>query len=313
MKKIMILILALNQILALTACSHKHNYVIDDEVKPTCIDEGRSAGAHCSSCGEVLIEQSIIAPKGHNIVGVQCLDCDYKASEELDYYVDEYKNVIATIGECTSENIVVFPCDENGNLIDVFKFYDKNNCKFVKSIVFEEGIERIVGGVDGCVNITSVKLPESLKVLGGGIFFECASLKEISIPDGVMEIGNFTFYGCKSLETLELSRHIQRVGERAFLGCESLNSISFEEVREINDNAFEGCINLKAINLPKTLTDIGSKIFYNCPQLEVINYDCTIEQWNAIRKAEDWHIGLYYPCVIKCTDGEISMSDILYG
>ena len=43
----------------------QHDSVLDDYVPPTCTEDGYSMGYHCSRCGEVTIEQSVIPALGH--------------------------------------------------------------------------------------------------------------------------------------------------------------------------------------------------------------------------------------------------------
>lgn len=61
--------------LALTACDflpidkpHTHTEVVDQGIAPTCTESGLTEGAHCSDCGEIIKEQSTIAPLGHTEV-----------------------------------------------------------------------------------------------------------------------------------------------------------------------------------------------------------------------------------------------------
>lgn len=46
----------------------EHVSVVDPAVAPTCTENGKTAGAHCSICGEVLIPQSSTDPIGHTTV-----------------------------------------------------------------------------------------------------------------------------------------------------------------------------------------------------------------------------------------------------
>lgn len=46
----------------------KHNVVTTKGVEPSCINGGWTEGSHCSTCGEVIVEQKYIDPIGHTEV-----------------------------------------------------------------------------------------------------------------------------------------------------------------------------------------------------------------------------------------------------
>ena len=52
----------------LGGCSCKHTIVIDEKIDPTCELPGMTEGQHCGDCGEVLVEQEVIEPLGHDTV-----------------------------------------------------------------------------------------------------------------------------------------------------------------------------------------------------------------------------------------------------
>ena len=48
--------------------NHTHTIVNDAAITPTCTDSGKTAGQHCSECGEVITPQEIIPPNGHSLI-----------------------------------------------------------------------------------------------------------------------------------------------------------------------------------------------------------------------------------------------------
>ena len=55
--------------------SHIHEVVIDEAVAATCTRDGVTEGSHCSKCGEVLEEQTVIPAMGHLYAGGTCERC----------------------------------------------------------------------------------------------------------------------------------------------------------------------------------------------------------------------------------------------
>ena len=51
-----------------------HNPVTDAAVEPTCTETGLTEGSHCSVCGEVITEQTVIPVKGHTMDYVAAAD-----------------------------------------------------------------------------------------------------------------------------------------------------------------------------------------------------------------------------------------------
>ncbi len=76
-------------------------------------------------------------------------------------------------------------------------------------------------------NITELKLPSKLEVIGKMAFQKCRKLKSLIIPESVKSIGEYAFASCIALETLE------------FKGT--------DENINIDDYAFDWCFNLKEI------------------------------------------------------------------
>ena len=52
-----------------------HTKVVDKSSTPTCTKTGRTEGAHCSACGEILIAQDVISVVGHSYKDGMCVWC----------------------------------------------------------------------------------------------------------------------------------------------------------------------------------------------------------------------------------------------
>lgn len=112
------------------------------------------------------------------------------------------------------------------NNIDIFCiaancFKDNNR---IREVFVSEPIYNISDGAfQGCCNLTTVSLPNTMKVIGNQAFKNCASIKEIFIPAGVIDIGEKAFSDCTQLEKIILPGSIGHIGTDAFDNCPNVN------------------------------------------------------------------------------------------
>lgn len=160
-------------------------------------------------------------------------------------------------------------------------------------ICVPEGVEIIkTGAFDVCKNITSLKLPDSLKIIEK-YAFQDTKLKKIEIPKGVEKIENNAFFcanfedilfqnsmeclpsglfsSCRELKNIKLPSNLKSIPPSAFENCWILKKISIpESVKVIGDNAFAGCQSLTEIQLPENLEELGRQCFLGCYGLKQI-------------------------------------------
>lgn len=142
-------------------------------------------------------------------------------------------------------------------------------------------------------NVTSVKLPESLLVIGEGSFANCINLKSIIIPPGVTFIGRYAFANCISLESIEIPDGIKSIEECTFVGCESLESLILPEtVTQIKNKAFEACTGIKNLVLPSNLTFCAADAFPNSKTYLPVNKSYKYD--NGIMLNQNNNILLFY-------------------
>ena len=80
--------------------------------------------------------------------------------------------------------------------------------------------------VAGCK--TSV-IPNGVKCIGGGAFFDCKELKEISIPESVIQIDECAFYDCINVTKITIPDSVVYVNEEAFYGWQKTQALCVNE------------------------------------------------------------------------------------
>ena len=149
--------------------------------------------------------------------------------------------------------------------------YAFSDCDGLISATIEEGVPTGTNMFNGCDNLTTVKLPESLTTIADGSFANCSALNHVTIPDNVTKIGTSAFCVCNALSDITLGRGLTTIGDFAFKNCDSLETIQLpSNLEKIGDDAFCECDILKSITLQDSVTDIGKGAFSSCPELESI-------------------------------------------
>ena len=166
----------------------------------------------------------------------------------------------------------------------------------VTTLIIEEGVEEIdEWAFANYVNLTSVDLPNTLKIIGGSSFNTCTSLKELHIPESVEVIDYCAFQDCIALQNVSLPKHMKTLHGSAFFkdsalravnlpegltviengtfqDCTSIETVTIPEgVKTIEEFAFAGS-GIKSLRLPKSLETVQDMAFANTPQTQRINY-----------------------------------------
>jgi hypothetical protein len=128
-----------------------------------------------------------------------------------------------------------------------------------------------------CSNLTSVTIPNSVKIIGLRAFSGCTSLTSITIPNSVTTIGGYAFQNCSSLTSITIPNSVESIGESAFGYCTDLTFVSIgNDVTSIEKQAFVGCTSLASISIPNTVTSIGSEAFYGCTSLTSVTIPSSV-------------------------------------
>ena len=109
----------------------------------------------------------------------------------------------------------------------------------IVSITVPEGVQKIGSSFNECYSLTTVRLPESLRIIGNYAFDASNRLANVNIPAGVTVIGDCAFWECSSLTSITIPSSVTTIGSYAFYSCTGLTSITISSgVTSIGNGVF---------------------------------------------------------------------------
>lgn len=160
-------------------------------------------------------------------------------------------------------------------------------------------------------HIVSVVIPDKVYTVERYAFNKCKDLREVTFGKSVTKIEEYTFQLCTALTTVTFVGEVEEFGDWAFSYCRALVNFAFpDSLRVIGSNVFAEC-NKIVFDLGANIEKINGNAFYSCfidrmDGIDHITFGGTLQEWNAIEKLNDWHVGSNAKKVI-CSDGEISL------
>ena len=128
----------------------------------------------------------------------------------------------------------------------------------------------------GCTGVTSVTIPNSVKVIGSNAFSGCTSLATVTIGSGVKSIGSGAFSGCTALVKVTLNS--EAIVAKQHAPTDNIVTIFGTQVKEyilgedaplsyIPQYSFSGGLSLSVVTIGKMVGFVMPNAFANCPNL----------------------------------------------
>lgn len=312
-----------NPYLILWNCkSNAESCVIRQETKYILIDAFNS----CASLTSLTIPKNIKESEGitfKNCSSLTAVNFENNITKLTDYMFSGCSSLTtwtipATVKElgtgvfsgCTAITGVVFTGSETQ--ISDRMFY---GCTALTTITIPSTVDTIGKYAFYQSGLTSITLPEGVKLIDEGAFANCASLESISIPDSIERIAvpydssyyyNGAFYGCSKLSYATDRNGLRYLGNsnnpylvlvtidpkgnaRKTTGSTMYGVTVNDKTKVIAEYAIYRTSKVHAVNIPASVQFINERGISECTGLGSVN--CA-----AKSKPDGWHEGWIYNC-----------------
>ncbi len=223
-------------------------------------------------------------------------------SDEMFLYNEKASNA------ATLESIRVINFEEGSvaKLIGKKAFYCLPNLQEIDLTNCEGLTEIRESAFQGCVSLSTIKLPEGLQLIEKNTFKGCVSIEEITLQSGLINIGNSAFEGCEKLTQVNVQTNNLTCGTSIFKNC-ALEEIEFVSNNTVvPGNLFNGATFAETadIVIPYYIQEIGAGAFASCITLPSITFEDTDATPSALASIAD---GAFKKCILL-TDVEFPES-----
>ena len=180
---------------------------------------------------------TVIINKGTEIIGAYAFsNCESLQNINISDTITEIKQ--GAFEGCTNLSSIALPAGINKLPPMLFK-----QSGIIELEMSDAIIECGSSLFQGCRQLVSVRVSNSLSRISSNMFMGCKALKTIVIPERVTEIDEHAF-DSSGIETITIPASVRNIGKYAFCDCKELTSIAISDGIEIGSNCFLGCDSL---------------------------------------------------------------------
>jgi hypothetical protein len=214
---------------------------------------------------------------------------------------DDYQKLISAYHHQTDEIVVLYTSQLSGGLVDYIstiytnkeifhnglfekdaKIYDLHLIRDDSSRTYPSEFEvrnDIVKKYIGHEKI--VRIPDGIKRIDTGVFWNALYLEEVILPDSVTCIAGDSFIYCQNLKKINIPKGVDQIGDNPFAGTDNLQienfspnfiideDVLFDKEKKILIHYFPQSPRTEYL-VPESVEWIGKHSFYNCKALELV-------------------------------------------
>ena len=230
---------------------------------------GEYAFQYCSSLKTVAIPDGITSIKKgtfYNCTGLTDVTIG-KNVENIESGAFEYcKGLTSVTIPSSVSSITGNPFSECKKLTSITVADDNPSYMSKDGVLFEKNGETLLFCLQGKEG--DYQIPDSVKSINSGAFFNCDKLTGITVPNSVTNIQEWTFFGCSNLTSIVIPNSVTSIGEAAFSRCCNLTQMIIpDSVVSMGTQVFSECTELKSVTLSKNMTAIPFDTFLSCKSL----------------------------------------------
>ncbi len=161
-----------------------------------------------------------------------------------------------------------------------------NRDKIKRVVIENNSVDKVtsISGymLNGCPNLVSVEMPDTIKKIHARAFYDCEKLEKITISSDLEYIGRYTFGSCPNLKEFQvrgtsteigklvLPNKVKTIGEWAFSDCTAITEVVLpESLENIYRYAFQSCDSLTKAVITSEKVTMGEGIFQSTNLKEV--------------------------------------------